>query len=59
MQSVAPSKNRAPRNRTVTLSNEDRSRLLTKIAYQIPEAPVTVPLAGIILGDFYQYCGQR
>lgn len=55
MPFVAPPRNRAPRNRTVTLSDEDRSRLLTEIVYQTPELPITVSPTGIVLGDYYKW----
>lgn len=51
MPSVAPSKIRAPRNRTVTLSADERARLQSTII-SVPRSALAVPLTGIVMGDF-------
>lgn len=55
MPSAAQSKSRAPRNRTITLSEEERIRLSTNLTTRIPAPPVTTPLIGIIQGDFRKW----
>lgn len=55
MLSVAPSKHCAPRNRTVTLSSEDHSRLLTRLTSQVPEVPMTALISGIVMGNCYEW----
>ncbi len=52
MASVAPSKIRAPRNRTVTLSSDERTRLQSTIISDVPRFTSAVPLTGIVVGDF-------
>lgn len=52
MASVAPSKIRAPRNRTVTLTSDERLRLQNKLVSTVPSSTLTVPVTGIVMGDF-------
>src|SRR5437867_5734982 len=51
MASLAPTKIRAPRNRTVTLSQQERTRLTSALISALPEAPLMSPITGIVLGD--------
>src|SRR5260370_12802409 len=52
MTAVAPSGVRAPRNRTVTLSREDRSRLQGTLLTTVPSSRLALPLTGVVMGDF-------
>jgi len=51
MASLPPTKNRAPRNRTVTLNQQERTRLTSALISGLPEAPLMSPITGIVLGD--------
>jgi site-specific DNA-methyltransferase (adenine-specific) len=46
---------RAPHNRTLTLSDEDRARLRSQILSTPPRECVTVPLMGIAWGDYHEW----
>jgi len=50
--SLAPSRVRAPRNRTVILNPEDRGRLEGTLLSTVPTSPQTNPLTGVANGDF-------
>ena len=45
-------KERAPRNRTLTLTDAERARLLPQIITEVPLSRVSVPITGTILGDY-------
>jgi site-specific DNA-methyltransferase (adenine-specific) len=47
----APARARAPKNRTVTLSNTDRMKLRTGILSDIPSSRLSTPVTGIAKGD--------
>jgi len=46
---------RAPRNRTITLSDSDRKRLRERLLRTIPAEPFVVPPQGVALGDFAEW----
>jgi site-specific DNA-methyltransferase (adenine-specific) len=52
MASVAPSKIRAPRNRTVTVTGNERLKLENKVISTVPSSSLTTPLTGIVMGDY-------
>jgi len=52
MNESSTSKNRAPRNRTLTLTDVERARLLPQITTEVPSSRVNVPVTGTILGDY-------
>ncbi|WP_448560702.1 hypothetical protein [Trichothermofontia sp.] len=49
-----PTKPRAPRNRTLTLTEDDRARLATRICRDLPSSPFPTPPTGTIQGDCLQ-----
>ncbi|RLT44598.1 MAG: site-specific DNA-methyltransferase [Chloroflexi bacterium] len=48
-------KQRSPRNRTLTISEEDRVRLLPKLLTDLPNRPLISPISGIIHGDCHDW----
>ncbi len=46
---------RAPRNRTLTLTEGDRTRLLSKISKVPPASRMSKPIGGVILGNYRQW----
>jgi site-specific DNA-methyltransferase (adenine-specific) len=52
MTMVKPSKQRSPRNRTITISKEEHVHLLPKIITVVPNHPFTAPITGTIHGDY-------
>ncbi|MGD0898481.1 MAG: site-specific DNA-methyltransferase [Thermoguttaceae bacterium] len=50
-------KKRAPRNRTLTVSPDDRPRLLSQLIAQRPATAPDTPAEGTILGDFRDWVG--
>jgi site-specific DNA-methyltransferase (adenine-specific) len=55
MTTLESPKKRSPRNRTITISKEERIRLLTKLITDLPQRPATSPIAGIVNGDCYDW----
>lgn len=49
------SKQRAPRNRTLTLTASDRDRLRPQLLCAAPNAPMPYPTTGVALGEFSQW----
>ena len=45
------SKKRSPRNRTLTISNEDHARLSPQLVANVPNRALASPITGIINGD--------
>jgi len=52
MSVLDPSKQRSPRNRTISISKEDRNRLLPKLITSLPMYPLTSPITGTVHGDY-------
>jgi site-specific DNA-methyltransferase (adenine-specific) len=50
-------KKRAPRNRTLMVSPDERLRLLSKLIVQRPSTALDTPAEGTILGDFRDWAG--
>lgn len=48
-------KTRAPRNRTITLSESDRSRLRQSIQHRSPGKNFDIPPEGVAMGDFAEW----
>lgn len=55
MEASSQEKQRAGRNRTLTLSEEERKRLLPTLLRDVPTARLAEPLAGTIHGDYRQW----
>jgi len=52
---VGQPKPRAPRNRTLTLSESDKSRLRGRLTTNVPRGPLAEAPEGVILGEFRQW----
>lgn len=55
MEETSASPERAPRNRTITLTDEDRTRLRSAIRTTIPTTRLDEPFEGIVWGDYQQW----
>ncbi len=55
MTTLELSKQRAPRNHTITISKEDRVRLLPKLITSMPKHSMTSPMTGTIHGDCHDW----
>ena len=57
MATSSEEKKRAGRNRTLCLSDADRSQLLPTLLRDVPAARLAEPPSGTIYGDFRQWVG--
>lgn len=55
MTTLEPTKQRSPRNRTITILQEDRLRLLPRLISDLPKSRIVSPIAGVIHGDCHDW----
>lgn len=55
MSKAQLSKQRSPRNRTITISQDDRIRLLPKLINELPKHPLKSMINGTIHGDYKEW----
>ncbi len=55
MSNVQLAKQRAPRNRTITITQDDRVRLLPTLVTELPKHPFTTLITGTIHGDYQEW----